>query len=605
MLTKKRKAWAAKRTEAPTFKGHRLANNVGVSTRYAERLSALVTQMTEQVTREVLRMYRAEGNFAQDATIASQSRILMSTLQSKFNDLFARNAKRLAESMVEGASKASTTSLHSSLEKLSGGLSLKTSAMPPQVVEIYKAAVAENVALVKSISTDYLNQVQGSVMRSITSGRGLEDLVPALQKYEGVTHRRARNIALDQTRKTYNQINRGRMQALGVKSFMWHHSGGGAHPREDHVEMDGKVYRFDDPPVIDERTGERGIPGQAVNCFPSDSNVEFPHGVNKLFRRWYSGELFSVITNNGVILEATGNHPVLTQRGWVAIKDVDVGDNLVYGCDESRNIGKANVKRDETGFGEVFDSAATLFFERSATAPGSAFQFHGDGTDEEIEVVFSDSVLSDECDASFCQRLCEFVLTFADLNDTINVHFDKGSLDQFIGGSFFASNSVMRGAHSLLALLSSDSAGGHDARQGLVTYLHARFNESTPDDVAGHAEIFGHLKLAQSADVSGDKFPVREIFAACGRAGRVCRDEPFTAEKLGEVVRVDPELRGDLSEPSCTIQESARVLKKSVREFSGFVHNAETPTGWYVVNGFIVHNCKCTMSPVFDFSEAS
>jgi SPP1 gp7 family putative phage head morphogenesis protein len=266
MLTKKRKAWAAKRTEAPTFKGHRLTNNVGVSTRYAERLSALVTQMTEQVTREVLRMYRADGTFAQDATIASQSRILLSTLQSKFNDLFARNAKRLAESMVEGASKASTTSLHSSLEKLSGGLSLKTSAMPPQVVEIYKAAVAENVALIKSISTDYLNQVQGSVMRSITSGRGLEDLVPALQKYEGVTHRRARNIALDQTRKTYNQINRGRMQALGVKSFMWHHSGGGAHPREDHVEMDGKIYRFDDPPVIDERTGERGIPGQAVNC---------------------------------------------------------------------------------------------------------------------------------------------------------------------------------------------------------------------------------------------------------------------------------------------------------------------------------------------------
>jgi SPP1 gp7 family putative phage head morphogenesis protein len=266
MLTKKRKAWATKRTAAPTFKGHRLANNVGVSTRYAERLSALVTQMTEQVTREVLRMYRTESGFAQDATIASQSRILLSTLQSKFNALFARNAKRLAESMAEGASKASTTSLHSSLERLSGGLSLKTSAMPPQVVEIYKAAVAENVALIKSISTDYLNQVQGSVMRSITSGRGLEDLVPALQKYEGVTHRRARNIALDQTRKTYNQINRGRMQALGVKSFMWHHSGGGAHPREDHVEMDGKVYRFDDPPVIDERTGERGIPGQAVNC---------------------------------------------------------------------------------------------------------------------------------------------------------------------------------------------------------------------------------------------------------------------------------------------------------------------------------------------------
>lgn len=256
-------------TKKPEFKGARLTHNVGVSTRYVDRLQSLVTQMTAQVTREVLRTYKTDAasvHFGQDATIASQSRILLNTLQAKFNDLFARKAKLLAESMVEGASKASAASLRSSLESLSPAMSLKASAMPPRVVEIYKAAVAENVALIKSISVDYMNQVQGSVMRSITSGRGLEDLVPALQKYEGVTHRRARNIALDQTRKAYNQINRGRMQALGVQSFMWHHSGGGAHPREDHVEMDGQVYRFDNPPVIDERTGERGIPGQAVNC---------------------------------------------------------------------------------------------------------------------------------------------------------------------------------------------------------------------------------------------------------------------------------------------------------------------------------------------------
>jgi uncharacterized protein with gpF-like domain len=30
--------------------------------------------------------------------------------------------------------------------------------------------------------------------------------------------------------------------------------------------MDGNVYSFDDPPIIDKNTGERGIPGQAINC---------------------------------------------------------------------------------------------------------------------------------------------------------------------------------------------------------------------------------------------------------------------------------------------------------------------------------------------------
>lgn len=269
LLTKKREAWAAHRSEAPTFTGSQLHAPAAVSSRYVTALAALTAQMTAQTEREVRRLFQtdaASAQFGQDATISSQSRILLNALTAKFNDLFAKRAKDLAEQMVDGSAKASASSLHSSLEKLSGGLSLKTKISNPNLSNIYKASVAENVGLIKSIPQQYLQRVEGAVMRSITSGNGLQDLVPALQQYEGQTHRRARNIALDQTRKTYNAINRGRMEAIGIKKFQWHHSGGGAHPREDHIEKDGRIYRFDDPPVIDPRTGERGIPGQAINC---------------------------------------------------------------------------------------------------------------------------------------------------------------------------------------------------------------------------------------------------------------------------------------------------------------------------------------------------
>jgi len=56
------------------------------------------------------------------------------------------------------------------------------------------------------------------------------------------------------------------MEKVGVKKFKWLHSGGGQKPRKDHIEMNGNIYSFDDLPVIDKRTGERGIPGQAINC---------------------------------------------------------------------------------------------------------------------------------------------------------------------------------------------------------------------------------------------------------------------------------------------------------------------------------------------------
>lgn len=268
-LTAKREAWAAKRSAAPTFRGDPLQHNAAVAVRYVGAVQALTAQMTAQVKREVLRLFKtdaAAAHFGEDATIASQSRILINSLANRFTDLFAKKAKPLAEGMVADADKSGTKALHASLQKLSGGMSLKTSLASPGLAEITKAVVAENVGLIKSIASEYLQKVEGAVMRSITTGSGLQDLIPALEQFDGQTHRRARNIALDQTRKAYNSINRGRMEALGVKKFMWHHSGGGAHPREDHVAMDGQIYRFDNLPVIDKRTGERGIPGQAINC---------------------------------------------------------------------------------------------------------------------------------------------------------------------------------------------------------------------------------------------------------------------------------------------------------------------------------------------------
>lgn len=295
LLTKKRAAYAASRKVPPQFKGTPLQNNAAVESRYVVELQALAAQMTAQVKREILRLFKspaavayfgvamdsadargaalagwlAAADAAQpgpNANIASQARILVNSLNQRFNALFAKKGKVAAERMVDGAEGASKTALHASLKAMTGGLSLKTSFIDKPLKAVYNASVSANVSLIKTIASDYLKNVEGSVMRSITTGNGLQDLVPALEKFEGYTHRKARNVALDQTRKAYNSINKGRMQGIGVKRFEWIHSGGGAEPRPLHEAMDGEIYSFDNLPVIDERTGERGIPGQAPNC---------------------------------------------------------------------------------------------------------------------------------------------------------------------------------------------------------------------------------------------------------------------------------------------------------------------------------------------------
>jgi SPP1 gp7 family putative phage head morphogenesis protein len=250
-------------------RGTPLRYNASQQAKYKKALVALVEKMAKQTEREITKLFgtpTSEVYFAQDASVASQARIVTNKLARKFDNLFGRKAPELAERMIKGANQASNATLKSSLKKISEGLVVKNNLMTGRLREVLKATVAENVALIKSIAQDYQGRVQKAVLRSVTSGNGLQELMPELRKFEGISYRKARFIALDQTRKTYNNINANRMQKVGVQKFEWVHSGGGDKPREDHIAMSGNIYSFDDPPVIDEKTGERGLPGQAPGC---------------------------------------------------------------------------------------------------------------------------------------------------------------------------------------------------------------------------------------------------------------------------------------------------------------------------------------------------
>ena len=244
--------------------------NAAVATRYTKRIIRLVTRMVDETERKLKKLFQtepAQEYFAMDDTISAQAKILMNELQRKFARLFAENAKPMAEAMIDENGEASEAALKSSLKALSENITLKTDVLTGELQEIINASVAENVSLIKSIPQQYLNGVQGAVMRSITTGNGMADLLPFLKKHKGITDRRARLIATDQTRKAFSSINRVRAQALGIKKFEWLHSSGGKEPRPLHKNvLNHKIFDMNKPPIIDEKTGERGYPGQLINC---------------------------------------------------------------------------------------------------------------------------------------------------------------------------------------------------------------------------------------------------------------------------------------------------------------------------------------------------
>ena len=291
-LSDKRQSWLGKRNTVLHSKP--LFYNASLQQKYYSSLYKLFKNLMEETQlnveklfnrREGKQFFKTQQKLAQDAADSKDrgfsvlAKELLDKLTKKFNRLFDNAALPLAEAMWKHSTTASAAALSNSLKKLTGGVTLQTSIVSKGLKTIAEAAIAENVALIKTIPRQYLAKIEGAVMRSITTSNGLQYLIPKIAKYSKQTKRQIQNTAYDQTRKAYNSINKQRMMSAGVNKFIWRHSGGGQKPRQDHIKMDGKVYSFDKLPVIDRSTGERGIPGQAINCgCTMEPCIEFENG---------------------------------------------------------------------------------------------------------------------------------------------------------------------------------------------------------------------------------------------------------------------------------------------------------------------------------------
>lgn len=265
-LTKRRQTWAEARGGA-TFRGRPINPNVSTEARYRDALWRMIEEMQRETRAAVRQLYALSGKpVAMDASLASQARILTNALRAKFQAAFARRAQSLADRFARDTDAASRAALNISLTELSGGISLKTSVLTPEIREIVKAGIAENVGLIRSIPDQYFLRIQGSIMRNIQQGDGMAGILRTVTNIGLVTESRAALIARDQTSKATTALNAARLKALNVPKFEWVHSGGGKEPRKLHQELSGRVFRLDDPPIIDEKTGERGLPGQLINC---------------------------------------------------------------------------------------------------------------------------------------------------------------------------------------------------------------------------------------------------------------------------------------------------------------------------------------------------
>lgn len=251
---------------------------------YRKELYALIEGMDKDF-RTLLKIYRDKQN-----QISMDESLLSTDIENKIHELgkrwqarFSEYAKKNAPKRVEKTLKQADSQIKTVLaayftaQGLIDILKTKTQAL----LQIMKVNTQENISLIESIPANYVKRVQTMVV-NIMSGAGTwVDLRHEIIKSKGITLRRAKMIARDQSNKVFNAITLRRFEQLGIKRVKWRHSHSDKDPRPYHIRqwdgesgledghpngLDGFIFDLDNPPIIDEKTGQRGFPGVLINC---------------------------------------------------------------------------------------------------------------------------------------------------------------------------------------------------------------------------------------------------------------------------------------------------------------------------------------------------
>lgn len=77
--------------------------------------------------------------------------------------------------------------------------------------------------------------------------------------------KKAKFIARNESSLAVTEYLKATYQENGSEEFKWI-ANLDERVRDDHRKLHGTVHRYDNPPIIDERTGTRGMPGEFYNC---------------------------------------------------------------------------------------------------------------------------------------------------------------------------------------------------------------------------------------------------------------------------------------------------------------------------------------------------
>jgi len=134
-----------------------------------------------------------------------------------------------------------------------------------QTNEIAKKYVENLDFWIKNFETEKIPEMRKGILNMTLEGKSLPQIEQYLQKEWNISQDRIKFLARNESAIATSSYLSSKYQAEQIHYFKWNAIMDNR-TREHHRKLNGQVFRFDDPPIIDEKTGQRGLPAETYNC---------------------------------------------------------------------------------------------------------------------------------------------------------------------------------------------------------------------------------------------------------------------------------------------------------------------------------------------------
>lgn len=144
------------------------------------------------------------------------------------------------------------------MEQQGKAMGIDPTQSEPWLKPFMEEAVENNVSYITNIRDDYTKKIEHIVLDGAKSGAAPNTIRNQLIEQVGMTKRRAKFVAVDQTGSLFGQMTAKRHQQMGVDRFKWRTSND-ERVRDSHRKLEDKIFSYDEPPEV-------GLPGEDFHC---------------------------------------------------------------------------------------------------------------------------------------------------------------------------------------------------------------------------------------------------------------------------------------------------------------------------------------------------